>query len=160
MIAAFWLVAVSPKRERAASLGEEVGQLRSQLEQAEQAAAAGEQERKSFPIDYRRLVVLGKAVPEDGDQGSLLVQLQQLSDRAGVRFQALELSASSGSTTSTAPPVTTTTTPPARARPAPPPATAPLNPCQRSLPPIPAPPPRHLPPPSRLGPRLAPQGYR
>jgi Tfp pilus assembly protein PilO len=109
LIAAFWLVALSPKRERAASLGEEVEQLRSQLEQAEQSAAAGEQERKSFPMDYRKLVVLGKAVPEDGDQGSLLVQLQRLADRTGVRFQALELSASAGSAAPAAPPTTTTT---------------------------------------------------
>ena len=104
VVAAFWLVAVSPKRERAASLEQEVTQLHSQLEQAQQATVAGEQQRKSFPTDYRRLVVLGKAVPEDGDQPGLLVQLQQLADRAEVRFQALELSASAGSAAPTAPP--------------------------------------------------------
>ena len=110
VVAAFWLVAVSPKRERAASLEQEVTQLHSQLEQAQQATVAGEQQRKSFPTDYRRLVVLGKAVPEDGDQPGLLVQLQQLADRAEVRFQALELSASAGSAAPTAPPTSTGTT--------------------------------------------------
>ena len=110
VVAAFWLAAVSPKRERAASLEQEVTQLHSQLEQAQQATVAGEQQRKSFPTDYRRLVVLGKAVPEDGDQPGLLVQLQQLADRAEVRFQALELSASTGSAAPTAPPTSTGTT--------------------------------------------------
>jgi Tfp pilus assembly protein PilO len=94
LLAGFWLVVLSPKREQAASLTDEVDQLHSQLEQTQQAAAAGEQARESFPADYRKLVVLGKAVPEDGDQASLLVQLQRLADRAGVRFQAIDLSAS------------------------------------------------------------------
>ncbi len=94
LLAGFWLVVLSPKREQAASLKDEVDQLHLQLDQTQQAAAAGEQARESFPADYRKLVVLGKAVPEDGDQASLLVQLQRLADRAGVRFQAIDLSAS------------------------------------------------------------------
>src|SRR3954447_21292410 len=105
MIAAFWLVMLSPKRDQATSLKHDVDQLHSQLEQAQQAAAAGAQEQKSFPVDYRKLVVLGKAVPEDGDQASLLVQLQQLADRSGVRFQSIDLAAAadSGSTPVPAP---------------------------------------------------------
>jgi Tfp pilus assembly protein PilO len=100
LLAGFWLVVLSPKREQAASLKDEVDQLHSQLEQTQQAAAAGEQARESFPADYRKLVVLGKAVPEDGDQASLLVQLQRLADRAGVRFQAIDLSASASASAS------------------------------------------------------------
>jgi hypothetical protein len=76
------------------------------LEQAEQAASLGAEQRKSFPTDYRRLVVLGKAVPEDGDQPGFLVQLQRLADRAGVRFESLDLSGAATSTTESAPPTT------------------------------------------------------
>src|SRR3954447_23537770 len=109
MIAAFWLVMLSPKRDQATSLKKDVDQLQSQLEQAQLAAAAGAQEQKSFPADYRKLVVLGKAVPEDGDQASLLVQLQQLADRSGVGFQSIDLSAAAASTTPTAPAPATST---------------------------------------------------
>jgi hypothetical protein len=102
LVIAFWLIVISPKRNEAATLKTDVDQLHSSLEQAQQAAAAGDQARKSFPIDYRRLVVLGKAVPAEGEQASLLVQLQQLADSAGVGFQSIDLAASSG-TTSAAP---------------------------------------------------------
>jgi Tfp pilus assembly protein PilO len=110
LLAGFWLVVLSPKREQAASLKDEVDQLHSQLDQTQQAAAAGEQARESFPADYRKLVVLGKAVPEDGDQASLLVQLQRLADRAGVRFQAIDLSAASASASVPAPTTEPSTT--------------------------------------------------
>jgi Tfp pilus assembly protein PilO len=109
LIAAFWLIGLSPKRDQAATLKQDIDELHSQLEQAEQEAAVGRQERKTFPGDYRRLVVLGKAVPEDGDQPGLLVQLQRLADRAGVRFQNLDLSTSASSATAAAPTSTTET---------------------------------------------------
>jgi Tfp pilus assembly protein PilO len=113
LLAGFWLVVLSPKREHASSLKDEVGQLQSQLEQTQQTAAAGQRARESFPGDYRKLVVLGKAVPADGDQASLLVQLQRLADRSGVRFQGIDLSQSA--TSSVPAPTTEATTPEASA---------------------------------------------
>ena len=105
MIAAFWLVVISPKRDEAASLKQDVDGLQSSVDQAQQAAAAGEQAREDFEVNYRRLVVLGKAVPADGDQAGLLVQLQRLADRSGVGFQSIDLSASAQSaSTPTTPP--------------------------------------------------------
>jgi type II secretory pathway pseudopilin PulG len=109
LIAALWLVVLGPKRDRAASLKTDVDQLHSQLEQAQQVASAGAQEQKAFPVDYHKLVVLGKAVPQDGDQASLLVQLQQLADRSGVGFQSIDLSDAAGSATTPAPAPTTST---------------------------------------------------
>jgi Tfp pilus assembly protein PilO len=45
LIAAFWLVVISPKRDEAASLKQDTDGLQSSVEQAQQAAAAGEQAR-------------------------------------------------------------------------------------------------------------------
>ncbi len=105
MIAAFWLLVISPKRDQAASLKQDIAELQSSLEQAEQTAAAGEQARKDFRPNYRSLVVLGKAVPADGDQAGLLVQLQRRADRAGVEFQSIGLTSNAQSTSApTAPP--------------------------------------------------------
>ena len=116
MIAAFWLVVISPKRDESASLKDDIDGLRSSLAEAEQATAAGLQARDDFRISYRRLVVLGKAVPADGDQAGLLVQLQRLADHSGVEFQAIDLSsnaysASEATTSSESPipPVTPST---------------------------------------------------
>jgi Tfp pilus assembly protein PilO len=105
MIAAFWLLVISPKRDEAAGLQKDIDGLRSSLEQAQQTAAAGEQARKDFRVNYRSLVVLGKAVPADGDQAGLLVQLQRRADRAGVEFQSIGLTSNAQSTSApTAPP--------------------------------------------------------
>jgi Tfp pilus assembly protein PilO len=114
-IIGFWLVVLSPKRDEASTLKDDVNQLRSQVDEAQQSLAAGEQARRSFPVDYRKLVVLGKAVPADGDQASLLVQLQQLANRSGVTFQSIALAGSTSSasappTTAPAPSDSTTTT--------------------------------------------------
>jgi Tfp pilus assembly protein PilO len=100
LLVGFWLIALGPKRQEASSLSDDVTQLNLELDAAQQSAAAGEEARQSFPVDYRKLVVLGKAVPQDADQSSLLVQLQKLADRSGVAFESIDLSeeASSAST--------------------------------------------------------------
>jgi Tfp pilus assembly protein PilO len=106
-IVAFWLLVLAPKRQEASALKDDVDQLHVQLAEQQQAVAAGQQAKRSFPGDYRKLVVLGKAVPVDGDQASLLVQLQRLADQSGVSFQSINLSGTTSSATpasSTPPP--------------------------------------------------------
>ena len=136
LVAAFWFVILAPKREEASSLGTEVDGLRAQVEQEEQDAATATKARKDYDVNYRKLVVLGKAVPEDADTPSLLTQLQVLSDRSNVDFRSLELAAASGDTGATPAPAAPTTT---RARPPAPPSRPipprPPRPCCRSVPP-------------------------
>jgi Tfp pilus assembly protein PilO len=91
LIVAFWMLVLSPKRNQASELADEVAQLRTSLTQAQNEVAAGQRAQKSFGIDYRRLVVLGKAVPADSEQASLLVQLQTLAQRSGVEFRTIDL---------------------------------------------------------------------
>lgn len=110
LIAGFWLLILSPKRDEASKLQDQVSQLQSSVSQAQQQVEVGEKARRSFGVDYRRLVVLGKAVPADSEQASLLVQLQHLAARSGVQFQAIDL-AQSGDSSST-PPTTPTPPPP------------------------------------------------
>lgn len=93
---AFWMLALSPKREEADKLAKEVTALEDSLSLHEAEIAVAEEARRDFPSDYQRLVVLGKAVPGDDDTASLLVQINHIADRADVRFESLQLSASSG----------------------------------------------------------------
>ena len=58
---------------------------RSRAEQ--QVADFAEQARREFPRYYGRLVVLGKAVPEQADTASMLVQLNSISNRSQVAFR-------------------------------------------------------------------------
>lgn len=111
LVVAFWFLLLSPKREEASQLEADVAELQAQADESEQAAAAGEQAKGDFPVNYRRLVSLGKAVPKDADTSSLLVELQALSDRSDVDFRSISLDAASAGTAVA--PAEATATPPA-----------------------------------------------
>jgi Tfp pilus assembly protein PilO len=91
---AFWILALSPKRDEASKLDAQVKRLASSLSQHEGEIASSEEARRHFPTDYEHLVVLGKAVPSDDETPSLLVQLNHIAAKADVRFQTLTLEAS------------------------------------------------------------------
>jgi Tfp pilus assembly protein PilO len=91
LAAVFWFLLLAPKRDQAAQLEDDVAALEASVSEQEQLAAAAEQAEKDFPRNYRRVVVLGKAVPEDSDTSSLLVQLTRLANESGVDFRGIEL---------------------------------------------------------------------
>ena len=124
LIAAFWFVLLSPKREQAAELQDQVTEVEAAISEQEQVVADAEAARDGFDRDYRQLVVLGKAVPEDDDTSSLFVQLDEIAEQSGVDFEAIELTQGSGSSAASLPAAAQTTgegaTPPAEgAQPAP-----------------------------------------
>lgn len=94
---AFWLLALGPKRDEAGKLGEQAEELKTSLAGHRSEVAAALAARRQFPRDYQKLVVLGKAVPRDSETASLLVQVNRISRRVGVRFDTMELEAGSGS---------------------------------------------------------------
>lgn len=94
LAAAFWILALSPKREEAKKLNAQVASLESSLAQHESEIAAAKEAREEFPVDYQRLVVLGKAVPSDDETPSLLVQLNRIAKHSHVSFQTLKLESS------------------------------------------------------------------
>lgn len=93
----FWILLLSPKREKASELGTEVEQQQIALAQAQAQATEGTEARRQFPSDYRQLVVLGQAIPAGDETASLLVELNRVADRAEVEFRSLQLSSSEGS---------------------------------------------------------------
>jgi Tfp pilus assembly protein PilO len=93
---AFWLLALGPKRDEASKLGDQAKELKTSLAGHRAEVAAALAARRQFPVDYQKLVVLGKAVPRDSETASLLVQVNRISERAGVRFNTLQLEAGSG----------------------------------------------------------------
>jgi Tfp pilus assembly protein PilO len=97
LAAAFWILALSPKHEKADKLGGEVEQQEAALAQAQSQVAEAVAARREFSSDYRQLVVLGKAVPANDDTASLLVEVSRIADRAGVTFKSLDLSSGGGS---------------------------------------------------------------
>jgi Tfp pilus assembly protein PilO len=101
LAAAFWIIALSPKRQQASELGAEVEQQQAALVAAQNKVAEASAARADFASDYHQLIVLGQAVPAGGETPSLLVQLNQVADHAGVQFDSLQLSSSEGGEAST-----------------------------------------------------------
>jgi Tfp pilus assembly protein PilO len=112
LLAAFYVMVLSPKREEASKLSEENTLLQASIDEQKQVATFGEEARQDFPRYYSRLVVLGKAVPDQADQASMIVQLSQIANRSGVEFRAIKVSEGGGAST-TAPTAAAPTTPPA-----------------------------------------------
>lgn len=101
--AAFWMLALSPKREEAKKLGVGVEQLEASLAQHKAEVTEAEEAREEFPVAYQQLVVLGQAVPGDDDTASLLVQLNGIAKRAGVGFGDFSLNEAGGEAPAPAP---------------------------------------------------------
>lgn len=108
---AFWMMLLSPKREKASELSAQVTTLESSLAQHETEVAEAEAARDEFPQEYRRLVVLGKAVPGDDDVASLLVQMNRLSAKADGSFRNIKLTSSGSGEETTTPPVSSSGAP-------------------------------------------------
>jgi Tfp pilus assembly protein PilO len=96
----FYLMVLAPKRQKVSELNDQIDQLHASISQQQQVASFAEDARKEFPRYYGRLVVLGKAVPQQADTGSMLVQLNTIAGDSHVSFRSIELggdSASAGS---------------------------------------------------------------
>ena len=100
---AFWVLALSPKREQAGELGEQVTQLNGSLEAARSQVAEATAARHAFPSDYRQLVVLGQAVPADDETSSLLVELSLIAAASKLKFESIQLNGSSESSAAATP---------------------------------------------------------
>ena len=110
----FYMVVLGPKRNEASDLGNQIDSLNSSISQQQQVADFGAQARKDFPRYYGRLVLMGKAVPQDADTSSMLVQLSSTSSRSNVDLRGITLSqGASGEGTSTASSATSSTSAPA-----------------------------------------------
>lgn len=101
----FWVLLLSPKREKADELGTQVDTLQISLAEAQSRAAEAENAKRSFPGDYRQLVVLGQAVPIGDETSSLIVELNKVAKDSGLKFESVQLaSGSEAAGAATAPP--------------------------------------------------------
>jgi Tfp pilus assembly protein PilO len=92
----FWVLLLSPKREKAAELGTQADSLQVSLSEAQSQVTEAEAARQDFPSDYRQLVVLGKAVPVGDETSSLLVELGKVAARSKLDFESIQMNSSGG----------------------------------------------------------------
>jgi len=108
---AFWLLLLSPKRDKAGELSEQVAAAKASLTAERERADAGAVAKKKFPRDYQQLILLGKAVPAEAETASLMVQLNALGRATSTPFLTMSNEVGteeSESTTETGAPAETT----------------------------------------------------
>ncbi len=88
---AFIFLVISPKRNEISQLDEQVTSLQTTIDADEAQIAAAKEARARFPKDYARLVKLGRAVPEDGDQATFVYDISELGRRNNLIFQDFEV---------------------------------------------------------------------
>jgi hypothetical protein len=110
VVGGFWLLLLHPKVNDLDKAKTELATAQAGYQSARQNAQQYAKARAEFPSTYASMARLGKAVPANTDQASLVYQLDQAAENAGVAFQTLSLSAASpgGAAPEAAAPVATT----------------------------------------------------
>lgn len=102
VLAAAWLLAVAPEREKASKLGAEVSAAQAQLVSAEGQVTSARTAQAGYATAYASLVKLGKAVPTSQEVPSLIYQLVQASNQKRVEFSSITSGGSSSGSASPA----------------------------------------------------------
>lgn len=89
LLGGYWFLVLGKKRAAVAEAEQSKISAQKALDDAKNAAQAGKREKKRYPVSYSRVVRLGKAIPEQADLASLIVQVSDISDETGVRFESL-----------------------------------------------------------------------
>jgi hypothetical protein len=89
VLAAVWLLAVSPERQRATKLATQVSAAQAQLATAESEVASARGAQARYTAEYASVVSLGKAVPPSQEVSSLIYQLDQASNQKQVEFDSI-----------------------------------------------------------------------
>lgn len=101
IIAAAWMLVVSPERNKAAKLATEVSAAQGQLASAESQLSSASAAQARYQADYAAIVSLGKAVPASEEEPALIYQLAQATNQKNVEFNSIALGGSgSGSSAS------------------------------------------------------------
>jgi Tfp pilus assembly protein PilO len=86
LIAVYWFMLLTPKREEAAKAETELVTQQDRRDQAQARVDALAGDRTDFAADYAELVRLGKAVPATVDMPTVLVQLESAADGTDIKF--------------------------------------------------------------------------
>ena len=89
VLAAAWMLVVSPERKQASQLSAEVAADQAQLASAEGKVASARAAQSQYAAAYTSVVSLGKAVPPSQEVPSLIDQLAQASHNKNVEFESI-----------------------------------------------------------------------
>jgi Tfp pilus assembly protein PilO len=90
LIAAYWFLVLSPKKDESAKVQEQLTQAQSEQQDAESAAASVAGAKSNFASDYTTVVRLGKAIPSTVDMPSLMIQLDRAARGTDISFDKIQ----------------------------------------------------------------------
>jgi hypothetical protein len=102
VLAAGWLLAVSPERKQAAQAQTQIEAARQQLQSAQTQAASERSAEAHYASAYVSVVKLGKAVPPLQEVPSLVYELEQASSQRSIDFNSITSSAATSGSAATA----------------------------------------------------------
>jgi len=102
LAAAYWFLLLSPKREEASKLGDELAQAEGARDDAVARAQAVSSAKGGFAADFAEVLRIGKAIPSTVDMPSLLVQLDTAATGTSIGFNSIKVG--QRTTTQPAPP--------------------------------------------------------
>jgi Tfp pilus assembly protein PilO len=94
--AAFWFLALAPKRDEIAKLDRDIAAEQQQLDESERLVESYAAAKENYRANYAKVARLGKAVPSDDDVRSLLYQLDDAARRSNVEFTTLNVGEADG----------------------------------------------------------------
>ncbi len=100
VLAGFWILVVSPERNKADKLGAQVSTAHGELSSAEAALASARAAQAQYPTAYASVVSLGKAVPPQDEVPSLIYQLEHASSSKHVDFASISVGTEGSSSSS------------------------------------------------------------
>jgi type IV pilus assembly protein PilO len=89
VVAAAWFLLISPLRSDITDTDAAIAEQQANLEQAQIKLAQAQTLRQEGQKNQARLLELAKMVPQASQVPSLLVQIQDLADQAGITFQSV-----------------------------------------------------------------------
>jgi hypothetical protein len=100
VLAAVWLLLVSPERKKAATLETQVSSAQTELTTAEGKVSGARADQARYTSAYASIVSLGKAVPAGEEVPSLIYQLAHATSQKDVEFNSIVAGGSGGSSSS------------------------------------------------------------
>jgi Tfp pilus assembly protein PilO len=97
VLAAAWMLVVSPERKQASQLSSEVAADQTQLASAEGKVASARAAQSQYAAAYSSIVSLGKAVPPSEEVPGLIDQLAQATHEKDVEFASIASGGAGGS---------------------------------------------------------------
>lgn len=86
VLAGYWFLVLTPKREEAARLDTTLTQVESERDQAQALVNDAQRTKGNYARDYATVVRLGKAIPSEVDLPSLTIQLDEAARKTDIRF--------------------------------------------------------------------------